>query len=104
MKKLRISTLPPFDWAQRMCSYVVWGCGLLSFLFWELSGTVKFTPWRTLSETAWDIDQKHPGVKAELETFLLALVVHIRYRTTLRSALVWAAENKADFNAWVVRP
>lgn len=100
---LRRSTKPPFDFLQRWISRVVWAKWLLGFLFWELSGDLPYTPWRTLSETAWDVEQEYPGTKEELEDFLLGLAVHIRYRTTLESSIEWAKVNAADFDAFVGR-
>jgi len=99
--RLRLSTLPPFDKAQRWVSRIVWARWLLGFLFWELLGTRRFTPWRTLSETAWDIEKEYPGTQRELEAFLLGLVVHIRYRTTLTSAVQWGVLLQSDFDAFV---
>lgn len=98
---LRRSTKPPFDFFQRWFSRLVWAKWLLGFLFWELSGDLPYTPWRTLSETAWDVEQEYPGMKIELEDFLLGLAVHIRYRTTLESSIAWAKVNAVAFNEFV---
>ena len=98
---LKRSTLPPFCFVQRWASRVIWGLWVANFLFWELTGTLKWTPWRTLSETAWDTDSTEPGVQEALECFLLGLVVHIRYRTTLKSSIQWAAAHEAQFDKFV---
>lgn len=98
---LRRSTKPPFDFFQRWFSRLVWAKWLLGFLFWELSGDLPYTPWRTLSETAWDVELEYPGTQKELQDFLLGLAVHIRYRTTLESSIEWAKENAADFDRFV---
>lgn len=98
------SALPPFKEAtQRWISRIVWGRWLAGFLFWELLGTVRFTPWRTLSETAWDAEEHYPGVQRLLQGFLLGLTVHIRYRTTLKSSFIFGMELQNDFDAWITR-
>lgn len=98
---LRRSTKKRFDLAQRWVSRIVWGRWLLGFLFWELTGDLPLTPWRTLSETAWDIEEQYPGTQKELEEFLLGLLVHIRYRDTLSSSLAWARELEPNFDRFV---
>lgn len=91
--RLRLSTLPPFCFAQRVCSYFVWGLVLLVvlplFLFFELTGLLRFTPWRTLSETGWDLDKHHPEIKRRLCGFLFGLAVHFWGRDTLKSSYAW---------------
>lgn len=101
MSPLRLSNLPPFDAAQRWFSRLVWGRWLADFLFWELAGTLRFTPWRTLSETGWDVEARYPGAQRLLQGFLLGLVVHIRYRTTLRSSVRFGMALQDNFDAWV---
>jgi len=96
--RLRLSTLPPFRALQRWTSYLVWGAWLAAFLFWELTGTLRFTPWRTLSETAWDVEARHPETRGLLQGFLLGLVVHIRYRTTLESSFRLGMALQANFD------
>jgi hypothetical protein len=100
--RLRLSALPPLDCAQRWISRVVWARWLAGFLFWELLGTVRLTPWRTLSETAWDTEKKYPGAQRLLQGFLLGLTIHIRYRTTLKSSVAWGLALHDDFDAFVV--
>lgn len=95
------STKPAFDFVQRWVSRWVWAWWLCDFLFWELTGDIRFTPWRTLSETAWDVEKDMPGTKRYLEAFLLGLVVHIRYRKTLKSSIEWAFEAEAAFDRFV---
>ena len=98
---LRLSTLPPFRGARRWISRIVWGRWLAGFLFWELTGTLRWTPWRTLSETAWDVEAEYPGARELLQGFLLGLVIHIRYRTTLKSSVEFGMELQNDFDRWV---
>lgn len=99
--KLKLSTLPPFRGAQRLISRLVWGRWLAGFLFWELTGTRRYTPWRTLSETAWDVEEEYPDTVRLLQAFLLGLAIHIRYRTTLKSSVEFAWYRTADFERWV---
>jgi len=99
--RLILSKLPRFHRTQRAISRVVWGRWLADFLFWEFFGTLRWTPWRTLSETAWDIEEQRPGAVRLLQGFLLGLTIHIRYRTTLRSSVTFGLELASDFDAWV---
>lgn len=101
MLRLRLSTLPPLDAAQRWISRLVWGRWLAGFLFWELTGTRRWTPWRTLSETAWDLEAERPGTRRQLQGFLLGLAIHIRYRTTLKSSVALGQTLQDDFDVWV---
>ena len=55
----------------------------------------------SLSETAWDTEEKYPGSRKKLEIFLIALTVHIRYKTTLESSLEWAIRNEKRFDHYV---
>lgn len=96
---LKKSTLPPFHLVQRIVSYVVWALWVVTFLFWELTGLLPFTPWRTLSETAWDVDDQFPGVRDRLSAFLFGLAVHIRYRDTLESSYAWGQALVAELDA-----
>jgi hypothetical protein len=99
--RLLLSKLPRFRGTQRLISRAVWGRWLSGFLFWELTGTRRLTPWRTLSETAWDIEEQRPGAVRLLQGFLLGLTIHIRYRTTLKSSVEFGLRLQADFDAWV---
>lgn len=98
---LRRSTKRAFDRLQRWVSRIVWARWLVGFLFWELTGDLPFTPWRTLSETVWDVEREYPGSKRYLEAFLLGLVIHIRYRDTLESSVEWALELEPNFDRFV---
>ena len=98
---LRRAVHHPFDFVQRWVSRFIWAQWLIDFLFWELTGTLPYTPWRTLSETAWDVEKEYPGTKRYLEAFLLGLVVHIRYRTTLESSIQWGLALEARFDQLV---
>lgn len=101
LPRLRLSALPPFDAAQRLFSRIIWGAWLGAFLFLELLGTLRWTPWRTLSETGWDAEDKHPDTVRALQGFLLGLTVHIRYRTTLESSVELGMALQDDFDAWI---
>lgn len=101
--RLLLSKLPRFHGTQRFISRVVWGSWLTDFLVRELTGTLRWTPWRTLSETAWDVEEQHPGTVRLLQGFLLGLTIHIRYRTTLKSSVTFGLDLQADFDAWVKR-
>lgn len=100
---LTLSTKRPLDVVRRWLSRFVWARWLLGFLFWELLGDLSWTPWKTLSETAWDVEQEYPGAQRELEAFLLGLVVHIRYRYTLESSVEWGRALETQFDAFVTR-
>ena len=101
MKKLVPSTKPLFDWIQRWVSRIVWGEWFAEFLVREGLGDLPLVPWRTLSETAWDLEREYHGTQADLEDFLIGLAVHIRYRTTLESSIQWAEQNKSRFDELV---
>jgi hypothetical protein len=64
-------------------------------------GVVRWTPWKTFSETVWDVEKYHPGTKRQLLAFTLGLAVHIRYRTELRPALQWAEKHVDEFDVWL---
>ena len=91
------STKPKFNEFQRWISRAVWSRWLLGFLFWEVSGDQKYTPWRTLSETAWDVEEEYPGTQRELEAFLVGLAIHIHYRDTLQSSVSFAYAHLDEF-------
>lgn len=103
LPRLHLSTLPPFDFAQRVCSYFVWGIVLLVvlplFFAFELTGLLPFTPWRTLSETGWDLEKHHPVIKRKLCGFLFGLAMHFWGRTTLRSSYSWGLAFVDDLGA-----
>lgn len=101
--RLRLSTRPAFDWVQRWVSRVVWARWLVGFLFWEGLGDLPYTPWRTLSETAWDLEVEYPEAKQYLEDFLLGLAIHIRNRDTLESSVEFAAEIRPEFDQFLRR-
>jgi hypothetical protein len=91
------------DKLQRGVSRVVWVRWLLSFGFWEGTGLVRWTPWRTFSETVWDEEKIRPGTKRVILTFALALAAHIYFRTTLKSAYVWSESHVDEFLLWIER-
>lgn len=101
--KLVRSGKRPFHALQRWFSYAVWAVVLGIFLFWELTGNSSWTPWKTLSETAWDIEKRKPGTVKLLQAFLLGLTVHIRYRDTLESSVKWGYLLENDFDDFVRR-
>lgn len=100
--KLRLSTKPAFDFIQRWFSRLIWGEWFAEFLVREGLGDLPYTPWRTLSETAWDLEKEYPGTQAELEDFLLGLVIHIRYRDTLESSIEFAKSVRGEFDDFVL--
>lgn len=87
--RILLSTKRPFDEIRRWISRAVWARWLVGFLFWELSGDLGWTPWATLSETAWDVEQEYPGARHALFAFLVGLAVHIRYKIKLEDAVRW---------------
>lgn len=95
------SPKPLLSKGQRGVSRVVWAKWLLSFGFWELTGDLRFVPWKTLSETAWDVERSRPGTRKALLAFLLGLAAHIRYRTELRPAIVWGWKHADAFDKWL---
>jgi hypothetical protein len=101
LRHLIPSPKPLFDAGLRWVSRIVWAKWLLSFLFWESTGDVRWMPWHTFSETIWDEERFHPGTRRYVTAFALALAAHIRYRTTLRSAWDWAVLNVDEFDRWM---
>lgn len=97
------STKRRFNEFQRWISYAVWSRWLLGFLFWEGTGDLPYTPWRTLSETGWDFEEQYPGEKINLDAFLLGLAVHIRDRDTLESSVDWAYRNLDAFDEFIAQ-
>jgi hypothetical protein len=91
------------DRAQRAVSRVVWVKWLLSFGSWEWTGLKRFVPWRTFSETVWDEERFHPGTKRHILALALALGAHIYFRTTMKSAWVWAESHVDEFELWIQR-
>ena len=75
---------------------------ILMFLFWELTGDLKWTPWKTFSETVWDVEKRHPGTKRRVLAFSLALSEHMLERTELKAAYAWALENVDSYEAWIL--
>ncbi len=98
---LRLSTKRPLHALQRWFSYYIWANVIIIFLFWELTGDLRWTPWKTLSETAWDVEKHYPGTVRYLQAFLLGLVVHIRFQTTLESSVKWGELLETRFNKLV---
>lgn len=86
---------------RRWISRLVWSRWLGDFLFWEGTGDLKYTPWVTLSETAWDFEKEYPGTQAELEAFLVGLAIHIHYGYTLQSSVDFAYAHLDEFAEFV---
>lgn len=66
---------------ERRASRIVWGAWLAAFFAIEFSGLSKWTPWRTLSSTAWDLEDEHrvgPIARLFLDGGLAVLRTHIR--------------------------
>lgn len=66
----------PVDWH----SYLVWGIWFLAFVVLELLGRFAGVPWRTLSDTAWSIEQWSWVAKLIIFSGLCILLVHIVFR------------------------
>ena len=60
--------------------YVVWPLWIGLFLVLELSGLWRLTPWTTLSEFSWHLEDEHWLVHALFFGFLIGLVIHIVFR------------------------
>ena len=61
-------------------SLIVWGLWLLAFLIIELPAAFGWTPWRTLSETSWNVEQWWEPTRIILEVFLAVLLLHICFK------------------------
>lgn len=101
MRLVPPSPKPLLDKAQRALSRIVWGRWLLGFLFWESTGDLRWCPWKTFSETVWDVEKHYPGTKREVVAFALALADHMEFRTELRGSWEWALANVDEFEAWL---
>lgn len=102
------SNRKPFDSVQRWVSRVVWGRWALGFFFWEGTGDLRWTPWKTLSETIWDVEREYPGTRDAVFGLLLGLAIHLRYKVKLQDALEWGLTREgldgallADVETWV---
>jgi hypothetical protein len=58
----------------------MWAAAGAVFLAVELTGDMPGTPWRTLSETTWDLEREHPMLAPAVAGALLGLSVHLRSR------------------------
>jgi len=61
-------------------SLIVWGLWLFAFLVIELPAAFHLTPWRTLSETSWNVEQWWEPTRIILEVFLAVLLLHICFK------------------------
>jgi hypothetical protein len=61
-------------------SLIVWGLWLAAFLIIELPAAFGWTPWRTLSETSWNVEQWWEPTRIILEVFLAVLLLHICFK------------------------
>lgn len=59
----------------------MWASVGMVFLAVELTGDMPETPWRTLSETTWDLEKEHPVLAPAVAGAMLGLAVHLRSRT-----------------------
>lgn len=64
-------------------SDAIWAGWLGLFLVLELTAYFRFTPWDTLSSTAWLNEKEYPILRTVLFGFLIGLAVHIRFQTGL---------------------
>lgn len=58
-------------------SYVIWGIWVLTFLVFEFSGLFGWTPWHTLSETVWSLENINRWVRVLALCGLVILTTHI---------------------------
>jgi hypothetical protein len=69
------------------------------FLVFELSGAfIKRAPWRTASETVWDLEDDHPWRASAIFGFLVGLALHMKQRLSFGRA-----ETGGVFMAWIAR-
>jgi len=61
-------------------NYVVWPGWVALFLILELSGLWGWTPWTTLSEFSWHLEDEHWVIHALFFGFLLGLAMHIVFK------------------------
>lgn len=71
-----LPTWHPVDWR----SYLVWGIWFVAFVVLELLGRFAGVQWRTLSDTAWSIEQWSWIAKLIVFSGLCILLVHIVFR------------------------
>jgi hypothetical protein len=57
--------------------YIVWSAWIVLFLGLELSGLWRLTPWVTLSETSWHLEETYRWFYIAFAGFLIGLTVHI---------------------------
>lgn len=79
----------------------VWGSLLAVFLILEILGLFAFTPWSTLSQTAWWNESTYPWLKTILLGFLIGLAVHIRFSTGLWKTTIGGIIIALVLNAWL---
>lgn len=101
LRGLTPSPKPLLSKGQRGVSRVVWGQWLKSFIVRELLGNQRWCPWKTFSETVWDVEKHHPGTKRMVLAFALALADHMLFRTELRASWEWALTRVDDFEDWI---
>jgi hypothetical protein len=59
-------------------SWSVWGAWFAAFVVLELLAAFGLTPWKTLSETVWDLIQRTNGIGAiAIVAGLAVLAVHL---------------------------
>lgn len=61
-------------------SLIVWGLWFLLFLVLEFLGLFHVTPWNSLSDTAWDLENVSDWIKVLFLAGLIILTVHIVFR------------------------
>jgi hypothetical protein len=71
-------------------SYLVWAGWLVAFLLIELPAAFGWTPWRTLSETSWALEDWWEPTRIILEVFLAVLLLHICFKLSA-GALIFVA-------------
>lgn len=61
-------------------NYLVWPGWVGLFLVLELTGLFRLTPWTTLSEFSWHLEDEHWLIHAMFFGFLLGLSIHIVFK------------------------
>jgi hypothetical protein len=58
-------------------SYLIWGLWVLAFLVLEFTGLFHVTPWHTLSDTVWSLEDINRWLRVLALCGLIVLTTHI---------------------------
>ena len=61
-------------------NWIIWTTWICFFLVFELTAVFSVTPWTTLSEFSWRLEDEHWLIHALFFGFLIGLVIHIVFR------------------------